>query len=761
MDLAALRERLASVGVERVDVQAAVRRHLAAGGRDELDAVLHSLLMEGAIDRSHFAALSSDATVIVTGGPATLSSDAPTTRIAPDSVPDGEATVRGAETAGPAPGRRPTSLDHRYVVLGMAGKGGMGTVHVARDVDLLRKVALKQLVPEAARDASARARFNREVQVMAQLDHPNIVPVYSLEVAADGGPAYAMKLVEGRTFAALIEETLAFAKEGRPPDEAHSLPVRLEHFLKVCDAMSYAHDRGVIHRDLKPANLMLGPHNEVYVMDWGICRVGGEPVTAEETASPSPVYSPESTETQVGTIVGTPMFMSPEQARADRDLDARSDQCALGLILYKLVTLRSPYDGRTGLEILTHVVKGERRPVEPDKGAEPVARELVAIVEKATNPEVDRRYPGVRAFADDVRRFLRGEAVEARPDSSWQRLMRRLTRHRQVVAVSVLALVAVTALAVVGLVVRHERALEREAFRTSRLQALAGDVARAGDVLQTRMLEVVGELDALSIVAVHALASGGDERGPVPGLDPAAPADDAVGVFTAAPGSDPVVVRRLARRLQGAASQERALFERALHLLGGEKATTSSGLVDLRIGLAAGLVYQYPRPAGAPAPADPRQALWYQEGADKDAPHWGEPYMDGGVVRLPFGAPIRDGKGALLGVISLVLAPQGVLEQVLTDGPVPGARMALLLDPGARVIAVHPKAGARERPLEPFGEPALDAALKQHDVGTLQTAAFGSPEVLAFDRIHPFEWTLVAVVPEDVLFAPGDRAAAR
>jgi serine/threonine-protein kinase len=758
MDVAVLRERLASVGVERVDVPAAVRRHLAAGGRDEPDAVLHSLLMEGAIDRSHFAALSSDATVIVTGGSPTLSSDAPTAVMAQDVTSRGEATVvQGSDSAAPPAGPRAASLERRYVVLGMAGKGGMGTVHVARDVDLLRKVALKQLVPEAARDASARARFNREVQVTAQLDHPNIVPVYSLEVAADGGPAYSMKLVEGRTFAALIDETLAFAREGRAPDEAHALPVRLEHFLKVCDAMSYAHDRGVIHRDLKPANLMLGPHNEVYVMDWGICRVVGEPVTADETA-PSPVHSPESTETQVGTIVGTPMFMSPEQARADRDLDARSDQCALGLILYKLVTLKSPYDGRTGLEILTHVVKGERRPVEPEKGAEPVPRELVAIVDKATHPQVDRRYRNVRAFADDVRRFLRGEAVEARPDSSWERTVRRLARHRQTVAVSVLALVTAAALAIVGLVVRHERALEREAFRNARLQTLAGDVGRAGDVLQTRMLEVVGELDALSVVAAHALSSGDDGGGPVPGLDANAPAGQG-GAFTAAPGSDPAVVRRQARRLQRSAAQEQELLERAVRLLGGEKATTSSGLVDLRIGLASGLVYQFPRPAAAPAAADPREAAWYREGADKDAPHWGEPYLDGGGVRLPFGAPIRGAKGELLGVISLVLVPQGVLEQVLTEGPVPGTRMALLLDPGARVIAVHPKTGARERPLEPFGDPTLDAALKEHDVGTVRTTTFGSAEVLAFDRIHPFEWTLVAVVGEDVLFAPESPAA--
>ena len=161
----------------------------------------------------------------------------------------------------------------------------MGTVHVARDVELLRRVALKELSLEVAHDRSARSRFVREVQVTAQLDHPHIVPVYGLEVASGGRPAYAMKLVEGQTFGQLIADTRAFYEKKAPPDEDHALPARLEHFLKVCDAIAYAHERGVVHRDLKPANLMVGRHNEVYVMDWGICRLMTQP--AEPAPAPA------------------------------------------------------------------------------------------------------------------------------------------------------------------------------------------------------------------------------------------------------------------------------------------------------------------------------------------------------------------------------------------------------------------------------------------------------------------------------------------
>ena len=129
----------------------------------------------------------------------------------------------------------------RFRIESVAGKGGMGTVHVARDLELLRRVALKELSLEVAHDRSARSRFVREVQVTAQLDHPHIVPVYSLEVASGGRPAYAMKLVEGQTFTQLIADTRAFFEKKDKPDDDHALPARLEHFLKVCDAIGYAH----------------------------------------------------------------------------------------------------------------------------------------------------------------------------------------------------------------------------------------------------------------------------------------------------------------------------------------------------------------------------------------------------------------------------------------------------------------------------------------------------------------------------------------
>jgi serine/threonine-protein kinase len=191
--------------------------------------------------------------------------DAITLSLDLSSLTSDSATVTYSRDSESSSADRATSVDSsvRYVILGEAGRGGMATVHIARDLGLLRKVALKQLADELADAIPARMRFLREVQITAQLDHPYIVPVYGLEVASGGAPAYSMKLVHGTTLADYLQETRSAYANGDAPDEAHALAARIEHFLKICDAVDYAHGKGVIHRDLKPANVMLGLHHEI------------------------------------------------------------------------------------------------------------------------------------------------------------------------------------------------------------------------------------------------------------------------------------------------------------------------------------------------------------------------------------------------------------------------------------------------------------------------------------------------------------------
>ena len=305
-------------------------------------------------------------------------------------------------------------VEDRFAFLGVLGRGAMGEIHVARERDLRRKVALKFLLPERSGNPTVVRRFFREIQITAQLEHPNIVPIYALETEDGGVPACSMKLIQGRTLRDYIKEAGALA-ETDELDEDHSLTTRLEHFLKVCDAIAYAHDRGIVHRDLKPSNVMIGPYNEVYVMDWGIAKPVNSEVEDDLSGIEIGAWSEDpgehgqggAFETRVGTVVGTPHYMAPEQAMGEGDLDERADQYALGLILHELVTLDWANPGEEATEAIEAAMAGEVSPmIWPEKTGR-LPPELEAIVGKATERDRADRYASVEALSDDLRRYLR------------------------------------------------------------------------------------------------------------------------------------------------------------------------------------------------------------------------------------------------------------------------------------------------------------------------------------------------------------------
>ena len=188
----------------------------------------------------------------------------------------------------------------------------MGQIYVARESDLNRKVAFKQIASKLHAQRGLMERFVQEVQITAQLDHPNVVPVYGIEATPEGSLGYAMKLINGRTFEEVIRDVRNRHVAGEKVLVVREITERLNLFLRVCDAMNYAHSRGVIHRDLKPANIMVGAYGEVYVMDWGLARLmdGSDAQEALELMAGSSKDS-----TQLGDAVGTPAYMAPEQAR--------------------------------------------------------------------------------------------------------------------------------------------------------------------------------------------------------------------------------------------------------------------------------------------------------------------------------------------------------------------------------------------------------------------------------------------------------------
>ncbi len=303
--------------------------------------------------------------------------------------------------ATPAPAAPAGAADARYESLGVLGEGGMGRVEHVRDRDLLREVAVKTLLPELLSDPRLLQQFLWEARVTAYLDHPNIVPVHDLGVTPEGSLYFTMKLVKGTT----LEVDLARIKKSDATDDrASGLNRRLRLFLQLCNAISFAHARGVLHRDLKPANVMVGEFGEVLVTDWGIAMP-----LPDDSGAALREFLPGDLSV-LGKSAGTPMYMSPEQARGEA-LDARSDLYTLGVILYELVALQPAFEGTSVSAILERVTAGDAVPLQSVCPRATTA--IAAVVAKAMATDPAARYPTARALADEVETVLDGRTPKA------------------------------------------------------------------------------------------------------------------------------------------------------------------------------------------------------------------------------------------------------------------------------------------------------------------------------------------------------------
>ena len=300
---------------------------------------------------------------------------------------------------------------------------------VALDAELHREVALKQILEKHADDPVSRQRFVAEAEITGGLEHPGVVPVYGLGTYGGGRPYYAMRFIKGDSLKEAIEHFHADVSLKNDPGR-RSLELRklLRRFLDVCNAIDYAHSRGVIHRDIKPANIILGKHGETLVVDWGLAKAVGraDPSVGEQTIAPS---SSGSSETLPGSALGTPAYMSPEQACGDLDrLGPRSDVYSLGATLYCLLTGKPPFEGEDVGEILRKVQRGDFVP--PRQLDPSLDKALEAVCLKAMANKPGDRYPSCRALAEDIERWMADEPVSAWAEPWTRKLLRWLTRHR-------------------------------------------------------------------------------------------------------------------------------------------------------------------------------------------------------------------------------------------------------------------------------------------------------------------------------------------
>ena len=385
--------------------------------------------------------------------------------------------ARGRPTRPPVtPTPLPTVPRETYEVLDEYARGGLGRIVRARDVRTGRTIAIKEML--STDNDEIERRFVREARVTANLQHPAVVPVYEIGKWPSGEPFYAMKLVAGKSLAQVIEHA-------KDLDERLA---RLPVVATVADALAYAHGQRVIHRDLKPANVIVGEFGESIVIDWGLAKLLDDD-DQPDGVRPAVVTLPTDDRTLVGTVLGTPYYMPPEQA-SGQTVDERADVYAIGAMLYHLITGHAPYTDRPADQrdalIAAHAVT-------PILAREPEAPpDLVSIAQTAMDPDPAKRYPSARELADELRRFTSGQLVRAHRYDRWTLIARWLRRNKAAVIVASVLVVA----GVIGGIASVSRILEeRDAANRERTAAVVArreadhQASRAREGLSTALYQ--------------------------------------------------------------------------------------------------------------------------------------------------------------------------------------------------------------------------------------------------------------------------------
>ncbi|MEK7866156.1 MAG: tetratricopeptide repeat protein [Planctomycetota bacterium] len=347
-------------------------------------------------------------TALTVGAPATMGDPRAGSASAPTPMTLASTALR--KTPAPGTGTAQLAFD-RYEILEEIARGGMGIVYKGRDVKLNRVVALKVLVGAATPEMIER--FRREAQMVAGLHHPRILPVHDVG-DQDGLCYFTMDYVDGASLAQLIREKRVTRRQG------------IEILRDTALALQYAHEQGVIHRDVKPGNILVDVSGRTFLADFGVARATES--QARLTASGHPI--------------GTPQYMSPEQGGGDAaSVDGRTDVYSLGATLYELLTGRPPYEGDSIMDIVFQLMTND--PPRPQEIDPKVPRDLELITLKAIERDRDRRYPTAKALAEELTRYLEGEAIEARPSGvfrhSWKRVRKHPVRATVLVAAAVAA----------------------------------------------------------------------------------------------------------------------------------------------------------------------------------------------------------------------------------------------------------------------------------------------------------------------------------
>ena len=578
-----------------------------------------------------------------------------------------------------------SNLDTRYSMLEEFAQGGQATVSIARDRNLRRVVAIKSLKEEAEKHPEIVDAFVAEAKVTAQLDHPAIIPIYGLTGDERKGIHLSMKLVNGRTLRDYLRNiSLNYRVKGiKNFNEGAQLRKRLEIFLRVCDAIAYAHHRNIIHRDLKPENVMLGEYMEVYVVDWGLAKV------IEKDDDPADDQK----------ISGTPRYFPPE-ALNGKKCDARSDIFTLGLILQEIVTLQFAVKGQDEKEFMERIMTGQLEPVRHLFNWR-IDKALQAIIRKATAYRAEDRYQTVAELADDIRRYMGGFSISAVPETIFTKFSRWSSHYwKEFVAGGLAVLLVFAAITAYSIFLQLRYAREMN-LQSRAVNYIYNRTATVAEHLNITALQIQEQLLALARISAYLLSHnpGTDEdswrKEFLPNLSDIGKTEKGMfysphykrltsldfGLYMFAPDADRAkcleflrktspVLRKMKNIVLG--SQSGYNFDpKNYEKLKMDYLYNGFPVRSVFIGTSDGLKLLYPWRGNYPRVVDPRRRTWYQSVQDKREPVWGKPYMDfdsTAGLSIPCSVPIIDLQEKFRGAVGLDLSVNKLTERILKKG---------------------------------------------------------------------------------------------
>ena len=660
----------------------------------------------------------------------------------------------------------------QFKIIGELGEGGMGKVYLAKDQWLRRNVAIKML---KYKNNENHALFMREAQITAQLDHPNIAPLYMVKTGKGKNKniSFVMKHIEGQTLSKLVKKTHAIYKKNPANNLEKSLTLqsRLEYFIKICEGISYAHSKNVIHSDLKLSNIIVGGFGEVYIMDWGIAKVADDDFG--ENFIDTNYHGVENTEEVSLTI----KYASPEQIN-NEPVDTLSDIFSLGIILYELVTLKAARNAsiredvkaaRKGkINSISHAVKGRK-----------VAPELKAIIKKATEYFPQNRYHSVEELSNDIRSFVSNEEVSVQPYNTLKRTWRWMSKNKEFAIIGALSVILILSIATIWSIYNEKMAIKEANIREARITQIHADASKQAYAMDSYFLYIEGLLKRLAATTEYLLSNGPKNNERVFYLDDFKNPDTAPSDYEIAPLYNKYVsfdypVAKLAPDVKKDNVSTilnklaplryhyfRAMVESNKDNLLMSKAEARDLLatkgVPIRwvyLGTDSGVMFSFPGKSTYTPEYDPRKRPWYALGANQMGVKWGNPYNDsqGQGLCLPCAISIYDDKGLLFGVMGMDITFSDIIRSYLTRSSELGKiEESYLLDEKGAIVISSNNLANNSLPLDSQGElllqkfPAkavVDSVLKQES-GLLELMKDREKQLVVFFQLPSIKWYYV------------------